>query len=51
MVCFYAGETESTLSADEITRLKNQIKELEAKRKEQLAISELIIQVTTLIKY
>lgn len=40
MVCFYAGETESTLSADEITRLKNQIKELEAKRKEQLEISE-----------
>ena len=40
MVCFYAGETESTLSADEITRLKNKIKELEAKRKEQLKISE-----------
>lgn len=40
MVCFYAGETESSLSADEITRLKNQIKELEAKRKEQLEISE-----------
>lgn len=40
MVCFYAGETESSLSADEITRLKNQIRELEAKRKEQLEISE-----------
>ena len=40
MVCFYAGETESTLSADEITRLKNQIKELKEKRKEQLEISE-----------
>lgn len=36
----YAGETESTLSEDEITRLKKQVEELEAKRKEQLAISE-----------
>lgn len=40
MVCFYAGETEDELSAGEITRLKNQIKELEAKRDEQMKISE-----------
>lgn len=49
MVCFYAGETESMLSADEITRLRNKIKELEAKRKEQLKINE-FYKTSTLAK-
>ena len=40
MIFSYAGETESTLSEGEITRLRKQVEELEAKRKEQLAISE-----------
>ena len=40
MVCSYAGETESALSADEIARLKKRIKELDAKRDEQIKLNE-----------
>ena len=40
MVCSYVGETEDALSDDEITHLKNQIKGLEAKRIEQIKLSE-----------
>lgn len=51
MLCSYAGEFEAALSEDEIVRLKTDIKALQAKRVEQIKLSDFYKTSTTAKEY